>query len=221
MIKRNLTALLAIPLLALTASCSTVVDAVRDILPSDASGGHAAELPTPTGGMQAVESPSQTENLPVIGISSRSTPDHIWAEPVIDGGGVSIPLPVATLDDHFHFEVPGSSGPMGFIAYQVDGQFHIRASVCPNCGATPVEYGTSELVCSSCGEAFNLRTGAALTGGQGYPEGSISACVIDDYLTSTLHSLTLAYERTAAGEAALYDGPAVPDAISGKGCSRK
>jgi len=221
MLKRNRFALLAIPMLALTVSCAGVVDAVRDILPSDASGGRAAELPPPTGDMQAVESPSQTENLPVIGISSRSTPDHIWAEPVIDGGGVSIPLPVATLGDHFHFEVPGPSGPMGFVAYELDGQFHIRASVCPNCGESPVEYGAGELVCSSCGEAFNLSTGAALTGGQGYPEGSISACVIDGYLTSTLHSLTLAYERTAAGEATLYDGPAVPDAISGKGCSRK
>jgi nitrite reductase/ring-hydroxylating ferredoxin subunit len=171
--------------------------------------------------MQAVESPSQTENLPVIGISSRSTPDHTWAEPAIDGGAVNIPLPVATLGSHFHFEVPGSSGPMGFVAYHLDGQFYIRAAVCPSCGGTPVDYGASELVCSSCGEAFNLRTGAALTGSQGYPEGSISACVIDEYLTSTLHSLTVAYERTAAGEATLYDGPAVPDAISGKGCSRK
>jgi nitrite reductase/ring-hydroxylating ferredoxin subunit len=221
MIKRNHFALLAVPLLALTVSCASVVDAVRDILPSDASGGRAAELPPPTGDMQAVESPSQTENLPVIGISSRSTPDHIWAEPVIDGGGVSIPLAVATLGDHFHFEVPGPSGPIGFIAYQVDGQFHIRASVCPSCGGTPIDYGAGELVCSSCGEAYNLGTGAALNGGQGYPAGSISACVIDEYLTSTLHSLTLAYERTAAGEETLYDGPAVPDAISGRGCSRK
>jgi len=221
MIKRNRFALLAVPLLALTVSCASVVDAVRDILPSDASGGRAAELPPPTGDMQAVESPSQTKVVPVIGLSSRSTPDHIWADPIFDGGSVSIPLPVATLGNHFHFEVPGSSGPMGFVAYLLDGQLYIRASVCPNCGGAPIDYGASELVCSSCGEAFNLQTGAALTGGHGYPEGSISVCVIDEYFTSTLHSLTVAYERTAAGEETLYDGPSVPDAISGRGCSRK
>jgi nitrite reductase/ring-hydroxylating ferredoxin subunit len=208
--QRSYFALLAVPLLALTVSCSSIVDAVRDILPSDASGGQAAELPPPTEDMQTVQSPSQTENLPVIGLSSRSTPDHIWAEPVIDGGAVSIPLPIATMSDHFHFEVPGSSGPMEFIAYQLNGLFHIRATHCPGCGGKDIDYVAGVLACPNCGATFDLETGAGLIGSKSYPSGSIPAFVYEEHVWSLLHSLSVAYERTASGEETLYLGPSVP-----------
>jgi len=100
---------------------------------------------------------------------------------------------------------------MEFIGYQLNEEFHIRASVCPGCGGKHLEYGAGMLDCPACGTTFDLRTGAAITGGKGYPEGSIGYFVADGYLKSPLHGLTLAYERTVSGEETLYRAPATPD----------
>ena len=215
MFRRTCFTLLVVPLLAVSLSCSGVVDTSSQQPPTSPTNGE-----TPNGAQQTLESPSEVEDTTIIGLASRSTPDHVWAEPVIDGGAVSIPLVVATMGDHFHFEVPGASGPMGFIAYQVDGEFHIRAAHCPGCGGKDIDYVAGVLACPDCGATFSLATGAGIGVDWGYPEGSIPASVSDGFLTSLLHSLTVAYDRTVSGEVTLYRGPTTPQGgHSGGGCS--
>jgi len=215
MLTRTCLTLLVVPLLAASLSCSRGIDTSSQQPPPAPPNGETA-----SGAQQTLESPSEVEDAPIIGLSSRSTPDHIWAEPVIDGGAVTIPLAVATMGDHFHFEVPGASGPMGFIAYQVDGEFHIRAAHCPGCGARNIDYVAGVLACPDCGATFSLATGAGIGVDWGYPEGSIPASVSDGFLTSLLHSLTVAYDRTVSGEETLYRGPTTPQGgHSGGGCS--
>lgn len=215
MVRRICLTLLVAPLLALSLSCSGEADSSSQQPPSSPLNGETAQ-----GAQQPLESPSEVEDAPIIGLSSRTSPDHVWAEPVVDGGTVSIPLAVATMGDHFHFEVPGSSGPMGFIAYEMDGQFHIRAAHCPGCGGKNIDYVAGVLACPDCGATFNPATGAGIGVDWGYPEGSIPASVSDGYLTSLLHSLAVAYERTVSGEETLYRGPATPQGRGGGGgCS--
>ena len=220
MMRRNRLAFVAVPLLAFTVSCSSVVDTVRQYLPSDASGGETAAVPPAVGAEQTLETPAPPIDVPIIGISPRSTPDHPWAETIVDGGVVSVSYGVATMGTHFHFEVPDPSGPMRFIGYRIDDQFHLRAALCPNCGSRDIDFDANALVCPSCDESFDLRTGSAIIGSQDYPVGSIPVSVVGDYLTSLLHSLTVAYERTVSGEETLYQGPAAPDCITGRGCGR-
>ena len=200
MSRRNRLALLALPLLALTVSCSGPGSESGQQPPAVARDGAEAALESPL-----------PEDQPIAGLSSRTSPGDIWAEPVIADGSVSIPLPVTALGDHFSFEVPAASGPKEFIGYQLDGEFYIRASVCPSCGVKHLDYGAGVLACPHCGCTFDLRTGEEMTGGLGYPEGSIAYFVADGYLKSPLHSLTVAYERTAWGEPTLYKAASKPD----------
>jgi nitrite reductase/ring-hydroxylating ferredoxin subunit len=195
--------------LALTVSCSSPVD------PSSTQ--QPAAL-TPDTGAQ-VESLPQLEMFQVAGPFTRTSPADIWAEPDITGGTVSLPLPDTELGEYYHFEVPATTGTMEFIAYNAGGQLCIRASLCPSCGGTHVDYGDNGLVCPVCDARFDLQTGMVMVGNRGYPAGAIPVTSRGSYVTSPLHSLTVAYERTASGEATLYKAPAEPDRFGCAGCS--
>jgi len=213
MLRRLIIVLIVAQLLVFAVSTTDIMDRAREFLPANAQDGQMAVVADDT-----IQSPSQVDNVPVTGVSSRSTPGHPWAEPVIDGGTVSIPLDVATMGDHVHFEVPGESGPIQFVAYKLNLLFHIRACVCPNCGGTDIDFSSGKLSCPSCGETFDAQTGSASSGGQGYPAGVIPVAISDDCLKSPLHSLTVAYERTASGEESLFEGPAVPYPLGCTNC---
>jgi len=206
MLRRNHLTLLVAPLLALTVSCSSPVE------PSFAQPPAAL---TPDAGAQ-VESLPQLQTIQVAGPFTLSSPSDIRAEPVITGGTVSLPLPAQELGDYYHFEVPATTGPMEFIAYNAGGQLCIRASLCPSCGATHIDYGDGALVCPACDARFDLQTGMVILGNQGYPAGAIPVSSHGSYVASPLHSLTVAYVRTASGEATLYKLPAEPQRF---GCS--
>jgi nitrite reductase/ring-hydroxylating ferredoxin subunit len=213
MLKRLIIVLVVAQLLVIAVSTTDIMDRAREFLPVNTQNSQMAVVADDT-----TEPPSQTDNVPVTGVSSRSTPGHPWAEPVIDGGTVSIPLAVATMGDHIHFEVPGTSGPIQFVAYKLNLLFQIRARVCPNCGGTDIDFSAGKLSCPSCGGAFDPQTGGATSGGQGYPAGTIPVAISDDCLKSPLHSLTVAYERTASGEETLFEGPAVPYPLGCTNC---
>jgi hypothetical protein len=210
MLTRLIIVLVVAQLLVLAVSTTDILDTAREFLSANPRDGQMAVVAD-----DSIDSASQPDNVPVTGVSSRSTPGHPWAEPVIDGGTVSIPLAVATMGDHVHFEVPGTSGPIQFVAYKLNLLFQIRACVCPNCGGTDIDFSAGKLSCPSCGKAFDPQTGGASSGGQGYPAGAIPVAISDDCLKSPLHSLTVAYERTASGEETLFEGPAVPYPLGG------
>lgn len=215
MLRRLIVVLVLAQLLVLIVSTTDVMDRVREYLPANTRDGQMVVVAGDTTGSS---SQAETDNVPVTGVSSSSTPDHPWAEPVIEGGTISIPLAVASTGDHIHFEVPGTSGPIEFVAYKLNILFHVRACVCPNCGGTDIDFGAGKLTCPSCGAAFDPQTGGATSGGQGYPAGAIPVAICDDCLQVPLHSLTVAYERTASGEETLFEGPAVPYPLGCANC---
>jgi hypothetical protein len=204
MFRRSRITLVLAPLLVLTVSC------VGD---SDAPTGQPPEEPQP---LESLIEPEE----PIIGLSDRTTEGHVWANPLIENGAILIPLVITTMADHFHFEIPGPSGPLEFFAYEFDGRFRIRAAFCPGCGGNDIDYADGALVCPSCGARFDPQTGEGLTQEWSYPTGSMPATVRDGYLKSSVHSLTVAYQRTAWGEETLYKGPATAQGGGrGGGCS--
>lgn len=136
----------------------------------------------------------------------------------MSGGDACIPLAVATTGTHFYFEVPSDTGVMQFIGYRTETDFEIRSALCPACNEGVVELASGDLHCAQCGARFDTATGNALSATRGYPQGSISVCVYDGYVRSPLHSLSVAYERTATGEELLYRGPDVQFPIPCGGC---
>ena len=203
-VRNGLMLLMALSL-ALTTSCVDAVDTPN------------AQPPAAAQNEVSLGAPSEPEQVHIDGLSPRTTPDHTWAEPDLTGLVARIPLAVATLGDHFHFEVPGASVSMVFIGYQLDGQFHIRAVHCPACGGKNLDYDAGVLVCSDCNATFDAATGTGITVAWGYPSGSIPVSVSEEQLSSPIHSLTVAYERTVSGEETLYQGPVTPQGGGGGG----
>ncbi|MBN1152488.1 MAG: hypothetical protein JXA58_04690 [Dehalococcoidia bacterium] len=190
----------AVALLALAACSPSAVDQTAD---SAANGVDAGVVMEPVVSALA----SGGDDLP--GLSSRTSRGHVWAEPVIGGDTVVLSYEVATLGDHVHLEVPGDGGQYEFIGYFADGGFHLRATVCPNCGAERIEWGASLVVCRACGTTFDLETGEASGDGRSYPEGSIPYSMDGDTIVLSLRDLNDAYARTASGEATLFPLPEV------------
>ena len=142
------------------------------------------------------------------GMSPRSTRGHVWAEPLIDGDSVTIPLGVASMDDHLHFEVPDGDSNDRFVAYFVEGQFVVRADYCPACGSERIEWGGSRVVCRSCDAKFDAVTGEG-DGEDGFPAGAVPYTIGDDSITLSLAELATAHVRTVDGEATLFEEPIV------------
>ena len=203
---------------ALALSLVTLVTACAAAAPEVAPG-PAGETPTPSvpaagtrpAGADAVpaamaEAPT-TDGLP--GLSPRTTRGHVWADPSIVGDEVRLSAEVAALGDHVHLEVPGAAGVLGFIGYFSGADFHLRATVCPNCAAERIEWGVSLVVCRECGTTFDLFTGEASGDGRGYPQGSIPQSLDGDYIVFSLAELAMAHARTATGEETILPPPEV------------
>jgi len=139
------------------------------------------------------------------GLSERSTRGHVWAEPVIDGDSLTISLSVAEMDDHVSFEVPAAGRDCVFLGYFSEDEFYARATVCPSCREARIEWGGSLLVCRACGSTCDAGTGEADDGARSYPAGVVPYAVEADAIITSVSDLVEAYERTAAGEATLYE----------------
>jgi len=200
-----------IAVLTFAVACSPATDAAAPI-----SGG--PEGPESAISSETVPLVLQPESLPVVNLSVGSTVEHVSVEPVITGGDACIPLSLAATSSHFHFEVQSESGPMQFVGYRNGAEFEIRSALCPACNQGVVEIDAAELYCSECNAQFDPQSGGSLSATRGYPQGSISICVYDGYVRSPLHSLTVAYERTASGEELLYEGPDAQFPVPCSGC---
>ena len=143
----------------------------------------------------------------LVGLSERTTRGHVWADPSVNGDLVAIPIAVATLGDHVHFEVDSDGGAIGFVGYFTEGAFFVRADVCPACGAQAIEWGGSLVVCRACGATFDAVTGEADGESCGYPAGTLPYRVAADAVTMSLSDLVAAHARTVAGEETLFEMP--------------
>jgi len=205
----------ALLVLLLTAACAAPAAALPEELPAGET-----EVPSgnpvnaaPSGAGDVV--PPAPEAAPFYalnpGLSERSTRGHVWAEPVIEGDSVSISLQVARLDDHVSFEIPSADDSLVFLGYFADGEFFVRAAVCPSCGEERIEWGGSLLVCRACGAMFDAVTGEADENARSYPAGDMPCAIGADSITMLTADLEESYERTAAGEATLFAQLEVPE----------
>jgi len=203
--------------LALTAACAAPAAAPQlpasTAEPSQGAGNTGAAGGSPASAGTPVAAPAPPPiDVSVPGMSLKSTRGHVWAEPVIDGDEVAIVLAVATLGDHVHFEVTDGETVDGFIGYFCEGEFCVRADVCPLCGAERIESGGSVLVCRSCGVIFDLVTGESEEGTANFPSGTVPCTIDGDFIKMSLDDLVVAHARTVAGEATLFEEPVVLEA---------
>lgn len=209
--------LLALPILALATACSSPVTAVEQPPPTP----RVTEVPNvssapPSNDSTPVGTPTPG-GQPQTGVSSRTTPGHVWAEPIIDGGTVTISRTVARMGDHVHFEVPDGDTFASFIGYFVGPAFLVRPCICPTCGDEGVDWGASELTCQSCAAAYDTVTGTSRQGGVCYPAGLIPSRIAVDSITMLQNDLLLAYQRTVAREATMFERATVPGTDGGDG----
>lgn len=176
---------------------------------SASSSPDTADAPPVSSGTTVAASATLRVDIPVPGMSAKSTRGHVWAEPSIDGDDVAILLAVASLGDHVHFEVPDGGKTDRFVGYFSDGEFCVRADFCPLCGAERIESGWSLLVCRSCGTTFDSATGESEGGSANFPSGTVPCTVDGDRIVMSLADLLEAHARTVAGEETLFEEPEV------------
>jgi hypothetical protein len=199
---RRTTAIMLLPLLVLTAACSSPVTAGE---PTAAP--RVTEVPNvgaPSGSTNPNEvAASPSDDQPHVGISTKTIDGHIWAEPIISGETIGILRSVASMEDHVHFEVPGENAPLAFVGYFVGPAFLAKPCICPSCGDEGVDWSAGALSCQSCPAVYDAVSGSAKEGGICYPAGLIPNRILGDTIVMTLNDLVTAYERVVAGEGAL------------------
>ncbi len=198
MFKRFHFMLLALSLLALTTACSAA-DAAVQPAPPDTTPEAPRTDPDPSLTPPAPTAPND-DTLDQEGLSPRTTPGHVWAEPIIEGDTVTILLSVARMADHVHFEVPTDGDPASFVGYFVGNAFLVRPCVCPTCGAETVDWESGALACGTCPAMYDAVSGAGVGGAISYPSGLISNRIALDTISMSRLDLIAAYERTVAGE---------------------
>ncbi len=201
----------AIPLLALTVACSTSdAPAVQEPPAADEV---PQDMETPNVDSQTAEGDTDAASTGLAGatpdteVAPATTTGHVWDDPVVNGDEIQILLSLATTNDHVHFEVPLFRNAAEFVGYFAEGEFVVRATMCPACGEEAVDWIGDRLSCSACEATFNAATGAGENGGPGYPEGYVPPVVSGDTITMSLNDLQQAYAPTASGEQTPFEFP--------------
>lgn len=149
-------------------------------------------------------SPASSPGNPDSGAEIKSTgkvPDVVRATVIkpetVANGVVSIPVDSVLSKYNVHFDVPGPSGSLSFMAYQFDGKVYVRASICPPCRSQSFTLKKDRLVCDACGTVFDARTGAGVEGAcVAYPKAAVAYQVGDGKMYMQTDDLQAAYLDT-------------------------
>ncbi|MFC2008922.1 hypothetical protein ACFLUT_02595 [Chloroflexota bacterium] len=106
---------------------------------------------------------------------------------------------------HVRFAVMSGGNDYEFFAYMIDDQFYVRAAICPCCGEAGLAHGGTCLSCHSCDTTLGLVTDGGDGGECAFPVGEIPYEIGERCVRMSLDNLVEAYERTAAGEAELFE----------------
>jgi nitrite reductase/ring-hydroxylating ferredoxin subunit len=120
-----------------------------------------------------------------------------WIEPQVAGDSVSIPVGAVENNRNVHFKVEMPSGDMQFMAYILDAQTYVRASVCPPCRGIGYSLAGDVLVCDTCATTFKARTGEGIRGAcVDYPKAAVPYEITDGSIVMTKTDLRVAYQDT-------------------------
>jgi hypothetical protein len=113
--------------------------------------------------------------------------------------GDIVSIPVTTVQDKWnvHFLVNSTGGQMGFMAYSLNNDMVVRASICPPCRGKTYTLDGATLVCDTCGTTFDANTGIGKSGAcVNYPKASVPYSVSGDNITMKISDLQTAYQNT-------------------------
>ena len=127
------------------------------------------------------------------------SPTWIGAEAVeIKGDAVSIPAGEVDSGKMLHFAISTEQGSRrNFMAYDLGGETHVRANVCPPCRSVGFSLAGDILVCDSCGTRFTASTGVGISGAcKDYPKAEVAHTISDGTITMEMGDLLTAYQNT-------------------------
>ena len=120
-----------------------------------------------------------------------------WITAQQDGDTVSIPVSELDSGKMLHFQVAYQTADMAFMAYKLDGDYYVRANVCPPCRSIGFSLDGDNLVCDSCRTRFAASTGAGISGAcVNYPKAEVAYEKSGSSLTMEMDDLVTAYENT-------------------------
>jgi nitrite reductase/ring-hydroxylating ferredoxin subunit len=110
---------------------------------------------------------------------------------------VSIPVSVVQSNWNTHFLVDTQSGTMGFMAYALNDEIVVRASICPPCRGKTYSLSGTILVCDTCGTTFDAKTGIGISGAcVNYPKASVPYNLSGGNIVMKITDLQTAYQNT-------------------------
>ncbi|MBE0431200.1 MAG: DUF2318 domain-containing protein [Dehalococcoidia bacterium] len=120
-----------------------------------------------------------------------------WIEPRAAGDTVSIRVGEVEDNRNVHFKVETQSGDMHFMAYILDAQIYVRASVCPPCRGIGYSLDGDVLVCDRCATTFRARTGEGIRGAcVSYPKAAVAYSISNGSIVMRNADLVEAYQNT-------------------------
>jgi nitrite reductase/ring-hydroxylating ferredoxin subunit len=100
-------------------------------------------------------------------------------------------------EGNVHFKVTVQDNNLTFMAYIVDGNPIVRASICPPCRSQSFTLKNKTLVCDRCATVFDARTGAGISGAcVNYPKASVAYNLENGKLTIKIPDMNTAYQNT-------------------------
>jgi nitrite reductase/ring-hydroxylating ferredoxin subunit len=108
-----------------------------------------------------------------------------------------LPLPKLQNSTNTRFVVKTSQGDANYMAYLLDKQLYVRASVCPPCRSLTFTLDGNTLVCDRCATVFNAETGAGIKGAcVNYPKANVPYTIADGKVVMKTGDLTTAFQNT-------------------------
>lgn len=121
----------------------------------------------------------------------------VWIEPLLVADGVSIPVNQVENNRNVHFKIEDETGELHFMAYALNGEIHLRASICPPCRGIEYSLDRDVLVCDTCATTFRARTGDGIKGAcVNYPKAAVPFEIVGGSIVARQSDLLVAYERT-------------------------
>jgi nitrite reductase/ring-hydroxylating ferredoxin subunit len=117
--------------------------------------------------------------------------------PTVANNTVTIPVSAVQKDWNVHFMVNAPGGKQSFMAYNLDGQTYVRASICVPCRGKTFTLSNNTLVCDICGTTFSANTGVGISGAcVNYPKASVPYQVSNGNIVMQVSDLATAYNNT-------------------------
>ena len=212
--KLHMALLVAVSLPLLSAGCASSMDAADDVVDGEEVERDSADLAASPADVAPVEaSAPEAEDTSTNGSVCRSATTVVSAVrdvyavlvPEVVDGYVVIDRDILCAYDHVRFTVTADGSDYEFFGYMSDSRFQVRAAVCPCCGEAGLGHGGPSLSCRSCDTTFSLVGNDDEDEGCAFPSGEVPYEEGEQRVGMLLDDLVEAYERTAAGEAELFE----------------